>query len=134
MDMAKKKSIFWGTGKIEFAALLPEITELVNGEYPKTRIYAIFIGKNKMTMSYRRFCELVCQHFPERYGKPKKYSSPIQDEKGSSEVKNEQLSIDKENNKQLLPEVKKVNVVEIKEQSEFGKSVSNDDLKKLMGG
>lgn len=67
MTQSKK----WGRAKVEFAALYKEIQILLEKEYPKTMLYESLHKDKKISMSYRRFCELICKHFPEKAGKSK---------------------------------------------------------------
>lgn len=73
MAQSKKgDNLTWGRAKVEFAALYKEIQELLENEYPRTMLYDLLRKDKKISMSYRRFCELICQHFPEKAGKSKK--------------------------------------------------------------
>jgi hypothetical protein len=67
----KGETLIWGRAKVEFAALYQDIKILLEKEYPKTMLYESLRKEKKILMSYRRFCELVCKHFPEKAGKSK---------------------------------------------------------------
>ncbi len=67
----KGETLIWGRAKVEFAALYQDIKILLEKEYPKTMLYESLRKEKKILMSYRRFCELICKHFPEKAGKSK---------------------------------------------------------------
>ena len=68
MTFAKKKSLAWGMGKIEFRPLIPDISKLLAEEWPKKAIYKQLKAKGKLTMGYRTFCSFVRKLIPATEG------------------------------------------------------------------
>ena len=52
----------WGNSRLQFAAILPEISAMLEKGYSKRMIFEQYTAKGCLTMGYRGFCLALAKH------------------------------------------------------------------------